>query len=65
MSPWGSFQGRVGETVPKMEDDFVRSVSERYIELFQKITGDLFVKSAIQGVEKRIEENVMNFLENN
>ena len=53
------FQGLEGQTVPEMNDEFVTSVSERYIELYEKITGDKFQKANILDIEKRIEENVM------
>jgi phosphoribosylaminoimidazole-succinocarboxamide synthase len=56
------FQGKEGEKVPEMSDDFVNSVSDRYIELYEKITGSKFIKSNLSNVEKRIEENVINFL---
>ncbi len=56
------FQGKPGQKVPEMTDDFVTEVSERYIELFEKITGDKFVKADISDVEARIEKNVNKFL---
>ena len=56
------FQGKPGQKVPEMTDDFVTEVSERYIELFEKITGDKFVKADISDVEARIERNVNKFL---
>ena len=56
------FQGKPGQKVPEMTDDFVTEVSERYIELFEKITGDKFVKADISNVEARIERNVNKFL---
>lgn len=56
------FQGQPGQQVPEMPDEFVREVSERYIELFEKITGDKFVKADVRDVEKRIEDNITEFL---
>jgi len=56
------FQGQPGQEVPEMPDSFVDEVSERYIELFEKITGDKFQKADISDVESRIEENVLRFL---
>jgi phosphoribosylaminoimidazole-succinocarboxamide synthase len=56
------FQGRAGERVPEMSDDFVNEVSERYIELFEKITGDKFVKADISNVPERIEKNCITYL---
>src|SRR5690606_30897597 len=55
------FQGKAGQTVPKMDEAYVHSVSERYIELFEKITGDAFVKANPADVKARIEKNVTAF----
>lgn len=59
------FQGKEGQQVPEMPDDFVTSVSERYIELFEKITGEKFEKADLSDVLNRVEKNVLNFLEEN
>ncbi len=56
------FQGKAGQKAPAMNADFVSSVSERYIELFENITGDSFVKSEIVDIQSRIEKNVNTFL---
>jgi phosphoribosylaminoimidazole-succinocarboxamide synthase len=56
------FQGYAGQQVPEMSDAFVASVSERYIELYEKITGEKFVKSDASHVVNRIETNINNFL---
>ncbi len=56
------FQGYAGQQVPEMSDAFVASVSERYIELYEKITGEKFVKSDASHVVNRIETNISNFL---
>jgi phosphoribosylaminoimidazole-succinocarboxamide synthase len=56
------FQGKEGQTVPFMSDEFVASVSDRYIELFEKITGDTFNKSDISEIPARIEKAVNEFL---
>ena len=56
------FQGREGQTVPEMSDEFVKSVSDRYIELFENITGKKFMKSGDDQILKRIEENVTKAL---
>ena len=56
------FQGKPGQQVPEMVDDFINEVSERYIELFEKITGDQFSRADISNVETRIEKNVNEFL---
>lgn len=57
-----NFQGKDGQTVPEMTDEFITSVSERYIELFENITGDKFVRADINDVTKRIEKNVTEFI---
>lgn len=56
------FQGLEGQTIPFMSDEFVTSVSERYIELFEKITGEDFQRSEDGEIEKRIEENTVREL---
>ncbi len=56
------FQGKEGQQIPKMSDEFVHSVSERYIELFEKITGDKFEKSDTSKISQRIEIAVTEFL---
>jgi phosphoribosylaminoimidazole-succinocarboxamide synthase len=58
------FQGKEGQEIPEMTDEFVNSVSERYIELYEKVTGEKFVKVASETVIGRIEENINNFLKN-
>jgi phosphoribosylaminoimidazole-succinocarboxamide synthase len=57
-----NFQGREGEKVPEMTDKFINEVSERYIELYENITGDKFLKADITDVVSRIEINCNNFL---
>lgn len=52
------FQGKEGQKIPLMEDRFVESVSERYIELYEKITGETFEKHDTDGLETRIRENI-------
>ncbi|MEI8112168.1 MAG: phosphoribosylaminoimidazolesuccinocarboxamide synthase [Bacteroidia bacterium] len=56
------FQGHEGQVVPEMDEAFVLSVSERYIELYEKITGDQFVKSDLSNIQERIENNIQTFL---
>ncbi len=58
-----NFQGLEGQIIPEMSDEFVASVSDRYIELFEKITGDKFDKSDTTKIEARIETAVTRFLE--
>lgn len=57
------FQGQEGQNVPDMSDDFIQKVSERYIELFEKITGEKFQYTESGNVEARIEENIRKELE--
>lgn len=56
------FQGKDGQQVPHMDETFVQQVSDRYIELFESITGDQFVKANADDVQARIEKNVVAFL---
>ncbi len=56
------FQGKEGQIVPEMTGSYVNEVSERYIELYEKITGEKFVKADITNVPERIEKNCMTFL---
>ncbi|HPD94851.1 MAG TPA: phosphoribosylaminoimidazolesuccinocarboxamide synthase [Tenuifilaceae bacterium] len=56
------FQGKEGQKVPEMTSEFVNQVTERYIELYEHITGDKFVKAEGADVLKRIEKNVNDFL---
>jgi phosphoribosylaminoimidazole-succinocarboxamide synthase len=56
------FQGKDGQQVPEMTDDFVELVSNRYQELYEKITGKTFHKVSDEGAEERIQTNVENYL---
>jgi phosphoribosylaminoimidazole-succinocarboxamide synthase len=56
------FQGKAGQKVPEMTDEFVNEVSGRYIELYEKITGEKFIRSDINNVPERIERNCRTFL---
>lgn len=58
------FQGKDGQKVPEMHDEFVNSVSERYIELYEHITGDNFVKADSNDVLARVENNINQYLKN-
>lgn len=60
----GGFQGKEGQTIPEMTDEFVDSVTERYIELFEKVSGKKFERSDINNIEERIEKNVLSWIEN-
>jgi phosphoribosylaminoimidazole-succinocarboxamide synthase len=57
------FQGKEGQRIPEMNESFVNQVSERYIELFEKITGDTFQKAEASDVATRIEKNVTTYLQ--
>jgi phosphoribosylaminoimidazole-succinocarboxamide synthase len=57
-----NFQGLKGQTVPFMSDDYIETVSERYIELYENITGETFVKGDVSNIQKRIETNVLAYL---
>lgn len=59
------FQGKEGQAVPAMNEELVNSVSERYIELYENITGDKFEKSDASKIHKRIEKAVAEFLNKN
>ena len=55
------FQGLEGQQLPKMDDERIESISERYIELYEKITGKHFVKADLNAIEKRIQTNVAGY----
>ena len=57
------FQGLEGQQVPDMSDDYINSVSERYIELYENITGEPFVKAETDNILNRIEQNTLAYLE--
>jgi phosphoribosylaminoimidazole-succinocarboxamide synthase len=57
-----NFQGLENQTVPIMSDDYVKLVSDRYIELYENITGEKFIKSDTSSIVNRIQTNVDNFL---
>lgn len=56
------FQGLEGQVIPEMPEDFVALVTERYIELFEKISGKTFVKADTTSIETRIQKNVEDYL---
>ncbi len=56
------FQGLEGQQVPNMSDEYIETVSERYIELYENITGEEFVREDISNIEARIEKNVLHYL---
>lgn len=56
------FQGKEGQQIPEMSEAYIQSVSERYIELYENILGEKFVKADISDILSRIESNVLRFL---
>ncbi|PQJ81342.1 phosphoribosylaminoimidazolesuccinocarboxamide synthase [Polaribacter glomeratus] len=56
------FQGKDGQQIPEMSDEKIMEISNRYIELFEQITGEQFVKATTKDVLNRIEKNVLDFL---
>ncbi|NRB60478.1 MAG: phosphoribosylaminoimidazolesuccinocarboxamide synthase [Winogradskyella sp.] len=58
------FQGLEGQSVPFMSDEYIETVSERYIELYENITGETFEKADVSNIQSRIEANVLEYLEN-
>ncbi len=58
------FQGLEGQQIPDMSDEYIETVSERYIELYENILGEKFVKADISNINERIEKNVLTYLAN-
>jgi phosphoribosylaminoimidazole-succinocarboxamide synthase len=58
------FQGLEGQQIPEMTDEYIQTVSERYIELYENILGDKFQKADITNINERIKINVLNYLAN-
>ena len=56
------FQGKEGQTIPNMTDEYIQTVSDRYIELFENIIGEEFIKADISDINSRIEKNVLDYL---
>ncbi len=56
------FQGKEGQTVPEMTDEIVAGISERYIELYENIVGEKFIKEDISNIPTRIENNMLAYL---
>ena len=56
------FQGLEGQQVPEMSDEYIETVSERYIELYENIMGEPFIKADVTNIQKRIEANVNMYL---
>ncbi len=56
------FQGKDGQQIPEMSDDKIVEISNRYIELYEQITGEKFVKANTENILERIEKNISNYL---
>ena len=56
------FQGLEGQSIPHMSDEYIKTVSDRYIELYENITGEPFKKADVSNIQERIESNVLNYL---
>ena len=59
-----NFQGKDGQQVPEMNQEKVKSISDRYIELYEKITGDSFIKDDSGNIYNRVEANILKAIEN-
>ena len=57
-----NFQGLKGQKIPLMTKEYIKTVSDRYIELYEKIIGENFIKADTKNIDKRIEKNVIDFL---
>ena len=56
------FQGLEGQSIPYMSDEYIKTVSDRYVELYENIAGESFEKADISNIQERIETNVLNYL---
>ena len=56
------FQGKEGQAIPNMTEEYIQTVSDRYIELFENIIGEKFIKADISDINSRIEKNVLDYL---
>ena len=56
------FQGKEGQQIPEMSDEKLIEISNRYIELYEHITGKTFERADTEGIEERIEQNVLGYL---
>ncbi len=56
------FQGKDGQQLPDMSDSYIETISERYIELYENITGNSFKKEATENIHERIKSNILNYL---
>lgn len=60
-----NFQGKTEQSIPEMSDEWVNQISERYIELFEKVSGKTFTRDLSENIIKRVETNINNYLEIN
>ncbi|HEX8270655.1 MAG TPA: phosphoribosylaminoimidazolesuccinocarboxamide synthase [Flavobacterium sp.] len=58
-----NFQGKEGQSIPPMTEEYVNIVSDRYIELYENILGETFIKADISDIDSRIQKNVLAYLE--
>ena len=56
------FQGKEGQTIPEMSEEWVKEISDRYIELYEKVTGDKFIKHPTDNLAERVEKNILSAL---
>ncbi len=56
------FQGKEGQKIPEMTDEYIETISERYIELYENILGEKFIKADVSNIYDRIEKNVLAYL---
>ena len=59
------FQGKEGQQIPSMSDDWVQTISNRYVELFEKVTGNTFVSASSGHIADRVETNIREWLKKN
>ena len=57
-----NFQGLEGQLVPEMSNEYIKVVSERYIELYENITGEKFIRANVNNIKERIQDNVLEYL---
>lgn len=57
-----NFQGKAGQQIPEMSDEWVSQISARYIELFEKLTGEKFIPAETQSINNRVEKNILQAL---
>ncbi len=57
------FQGKEGQSMPVISNEFTKKVSDRYIELFERITGEKFIKETSDDIYNRINTNIKNYLD--